>query len=167
MSAMPKLSVELLAGGGQMAFDLANGLGASACMQCGTAGELGEELAGWLEHDDADRPTAVAVVLCTPCADRIIEKHPRLYRRLDRHEPFPGVMPTCAGCVHQRHPARATSNCAHPDLKANGGAGLRMECPRPFSGFACGRGYGGPFVLFQGPVTCSGRAARASSEDAS
>ena len=73
----------------------------------------------WQEHDDADRPELRYIVLCGACADRLIEPHPRLYRRLDRNEPAPGVMRICEDCRH-----RQGGRCVSPRARAHGGPGL-------------------------------------------
>lgn len=88
-----------------------------ACQRCGS----GDALTFWREHDDRDRPEMIFVVLCAACADKIIVPHPRLYARLDKNEPAPGVMQICGGCS-----LRAGSRCTSPLAIANGGDGLRF-----------------------------------------
>lgn len=140
MSEWPKLS-ETLTGP----------RGLHYCQSCGE--ELGE-LRAWQEHDEADRPTPVAVMLCPACANRLIEPHPRLYRQIAAGEPFPGAMPCCHGCRHA-----VALACRSPMLKANGGAGLPLRFPTPAQAIACSRGRGGcrHLTIWQGPVTCDGR----------
>lgn len=124
------------------------------CSSCGVGAE-DAELTVWRECDDADRPTSTVIVLCPPCAGRIIEPHPRLYQATDisRGEPHPGAMPTCDDCSHRRGLV-----CGSPLLTANGGAGLPLRYPEPIRGFACRRGGGGgAFTSWRGPVECKGK----------
>ena len=88
------------------------------CQACGGHGDVHL----WMEHDDQDKPTAVAVILCGPCSDRIIESHPRLYARLPKNSPFPGCMPVCVDCIY-----RDGLCCTHKLLKSNGGPGRATE----------------------------------------
>ncbi len=90
------------------------------CQSCGAA--AGPNLARWIEHDDQDRPEPVVIVLCTPCSDKLVEAHARLYDRLDRNVPFPGCMSVCLDCRFRDH-VRCTSTAA----KINGGPGLDYE----------------------------------------
>ena len=116
-----------------------------ACQSCG--GDEGLE--GWQEHDQEDRPEPIAVVLCHHCRLRLIEPHPRLYRQMDKWEPFPGAMQLCVDCKH-----RQRLRCTHPDLKVNGGPGLLLTFPRPDMVIVCP---GGPQTLYHGPVSdCAG-----------
>jgi hypothetical protein len=109
------------------------------CQRCGngqlwTDGEPADwfvdastgQLYRWQEHDENDQREPILIVLCEDCAKRIIERHPRLYRQLQPHEPFPGAMPLCRDCVH-----RNELRCEHPDAKANGGSGLELIFPKP------------------------------------
>jgi hypothetical protein len=147
MSQWPKLS-ETLAGRRSLVY----------CQSCGAAGSA---LRAWQEHDEADQPTPVAVMLCPACAERLIEPHPRLYRQLAAGEPFPGAMPCCHGCRHA-----VAMACRSPMLKANGGSGLPLKFPTPTQAIACGRGgkNGGcrHLTIWQGPVTCDGRESKES-----
>lgn len=87
------------------------------CQRCG--GEA--DLSRWQEHDAVDQPEPRVVVLCLTCEEAVIEKHPRLYRRLEHYEPFPGSMHLCVDCEW-----REGVTCSHPDLMANGGPGLAV-----------------------------------------
>jgi hypothetical protein len=109
-------------------------------------------LAVWQEHDDTDRPELIYIVLCEACADRIIAEHPRLYRRVDRWAPVPGVMPACIGC------RRADGlRCRSPLLKVNGGPGLPIRPNVAVEGFACTRGKGcRRFVQYAHAPECKG-----------
>ena len=112
----------------------------------------------WIEHDAQYRPEAVVVVLCDPCAKRIIEPHPRLYDRLAPYQPMPGAMGICAGCVHNR-----SLVCRSQLAKFNGGPGLQIDAPEPGMMHVWGRGRdgrrtGGWTRSVPGPAkACSGR----------
>lgn len=127
------------------------------CQECGADGEIGEDLTAWQEHDDRDRPEPRAVVLCAPCSDRIIEPHPRLYRRLEPMAPMPGAMLLCEACDH-----RDRYLCRHPDLTINSGEGLVIRFPEATqyhaSGTRGGRRTGWWGMLYSGhPTECEGR----------
>jgi len=87
------------------------------CQRCGAY----ERLTTWQECDARDRPEVCHVVLCEPCADRVVKPHPRMYRRLAPNAPACGVMSICEGCQH-----RDGSRCRSPRAKANGGEGLQF-----------------------------------------
>lgn len=138
----PRLSVTLP---GPLAVD--------RCARC----QADHDLARWQEHDDRDGRENIVIVLCETCSAAIIEKHPRLYRRLHAWEPFPGSMPPCVACTH-----RDGTRCTHPDLKANGGPGLVLTYPHPMhalvDGVRGGRRTGWRETIWRGPVeTCVGR----------
>lgn len=128
------------------------------CQSCGAT--TLEERNRWQECDEEDLPEPIVVVLCTSCSDRLIEKHPRLYHQLERNQPWPGAMPLFVECGF-----RCALRCSHPDLKANGGPGLRLKAPPKLTGFWDGRGgpkggkrVGGMFTHYTGPVaSCAGR----------
>lgn len=128
------------------------------CQKCGRSGELFDELEVWLEHDEKDKATPVAVVLCPPCAKKIIEPHPRLYALQRKHAPIPGVMELCAACVH-----REGYRCRHEDLTVNGGPGLEIYYPEPMQAHVTyGRKRGGRrgewLMMWKGPATsCVGQ----------
>ena len=92
---------------------------ADRCNRCGYGLPGPHNLQVWQEHDDGDRPELRYVLLCKPCADKVIERHPRLYRLADRNEPCPGVMGQCEECIH-----RDGLVCRCPEMKANGGPGV-------------------------------------------
>lgn len=108
---MPRLSEQL---GGPARPD--------ACQGCGSPCDL----ALWQEHDDADRPERIVVLLCQACSKRVIDRHPRLYAELVRNQPWPGAMGVCARCRF-----RERLRCTHPDAKANGGTGVKLTLARP------------------------------------
>lgn len=97
--------------------------GRCQCRNCGTTAVA---VGYWQEHDEADQPQPIVVALCGRCADELIEPHPRLYRRLEANEPFPGTMDLCDNCLDRRGAA-----CVSPQSKANGGPGLTVIYPRP------------------------------------
>lgn len=126
------------------------------CAQCATA----RNVTIWREHGDGDQPEQIFIPLCRACSDRIIAEHPRLYSEQQKDAPMPGAMPTCVGCS-----LRAGSNCTSPDLKSNGGPGLKMKFPRPGEAMVdgvdkFGKRFGQRVLFFLGPVTCKGRVAR-------
>jgi hypothetical protein len=104
-----------------------------ACQACASPADLTR----WRECDDDDTPGPVVVTLCQPCADRLVERHPRLYVELAPHEPFPGAMPLCGDCRH-----RDGGQCIHPDLTWHGGPGLHIVAPKPRDIHICSRGRG-------------------------
>ena len=55
---------------------------------------------GWQEHDSRDEPEPIAVMLCTRCSARLITPHPRVYSRIPRRAPFPGIMDLCIERYH-------------------------------------------------------------------
>lgn len=135
------------------------------CQSCGCNGN--KDFTRWIEHDEDDRPETIVVVLCKPCADRIIEPHPRLYHSLPRFEPFPGAMSVCLDCAF-----REGVTCKCPKAQINGGPGLKYEQPEPTTahvdysdkkGRRCGRW----MRMYEGPVTaCSGKEAAKTNETA-
>src|SRR6185437_312395 len=124
------------------------------CQSCGWDCDL----ARWQECDEFDHKTPTVVVLCLKCGQELIESHPRLYHRLSHYEPLPGSMALCGACR-----CRAGVSCTHPDLRANGGAGLRLTIAKPNVAFVCGRGSGGKQVggqrtIWPAPASdCAGR----------
>ncbi|TAL29066.1 MAG: hypothetical protein EPN98_21735 [Phenylobacterium sp.] len=108
----------------------------TACNVCGLDSA---ELRAWREHDERDQPIEGIGALVFiggdhPDCIKVMEIHPRLYAEV---RGMPGYFPAlCGPCV-----SRSGLACSHPDLKANGGAGLYVT----LSGFAagailCGRG---------------------------
>lgn len=120
------------------------------CQSCGSD----QQLDRWQEHDDQDKPSHRAVVLCGRCSERIIKPHPRLYARMQPAEALPGAMGICVGCRHLQD-----LDCDHPDQKRLGGSGLRIISPK-IVGFACSRGRGGGCHSIYNPGVpsqCDGR----------
>jgi hypothetical protein len=135
------------------------------CQSCGAADLLEAAefprgvslfLSVWQEHDEHDRPERVFVVLCGKCEGRLIEKHPRLYARVPRFKPTPGVMALCVACKH-----RDGVTCKSPLATFNGGAGMTVNFPEPTRVHICRRGKGlrsGWETLYPAPPNgCEGR----------
>lgn len=125
--------------------------------RCQACGNCYTQLQWWQEHDEQDRPEPVLVILCGECAKKLIEPHPRLYANISRHTPWPGAMDLCVQCAF-----RHELGCAHRDLKANGGPGLKVDFPEPSQAMVCGRGKGGggcrQTTTYSGPPSsCAGR----------
>lgn len=124
------------------------------CQACGVVAS--HSLVRWQEHDGADEPSPVAVVLCESCSDRLIEAHPRLYRRLGRNEPFPGTMRICWECPH-----RDGVRCRSPLLRSNGGPGIRFpkaDATIHVDGIRNGRRFGEWYKRWSAePVHCEGK----------
>jgi hypothetical protein len=123
---------------------------------CQACGEVEQPLAAWQEHDANDKPEPIAVVLCAACSGKLIEPHPRLYRRLERNEPFPGTMTICLDC-----PARDGVRCKSPLSLANGGPGLPFPMPDSTAfvdGVRGGRRFGRVMRMWSKEVaTCKGK----------
>lgn len=120
------------------------------CAKCGGC----HLLQRWQEHDDLDRPEPKCVCLCKPCADRIIEPHPRLYRQVPDHHFLPGSASVCKGCRWQKH-----LSCTCPLAMFNGGAepGLVFD-PKPSMALIDSLSYRGPICFEIPPVkTCNGK----------
>jgi len=101
------------------------------CQCCG----IDHDLHVWIECDEADRETAVAMMVCDGCVKAHITPHARLYLQMEPNRPFPGAMHVCWPCIHQ-----VGLRCASPLLKANGGAGLPIRAAQPTTSFLCGGG---------------------------
>jgi hypothetical protein len=138
MSEWPKLSETL-----KPAVDM------MSCQNCGKECDIER----WEECDSADQPTKVVIVICDECSDAIIEKHPRLYRRLHCYEPMPGSMACCLNCME-----RKGLTCSHPALKRNGGDGLMIAYPMPtvafIDGVTNGKRWGGRHQIYHAPPDC-------------
>lgn len=132
--------------------------GPDAILACGVCGITVDPSdlpsAVYREHDEHDQPITgpEALVFVGPLAThaechRRLDAHPRLYAEASGD---PGTFPAlCGPCAHRRGRA-----CSHPDLRANGGAGLRVH----LSGLAaiiCGRG--GCRVPIAHAIGCDGR----------
>jgi hypothetical protein len=127
------------------------------CQSCGAEDRSAMKAEGigtkrFEEHDDMDQPEHRIVVLCRACQRDLIDAHPRLYRRLDANEPWPGCMDLCLDCRH-----RTGVTCAHPTLKANGGTGLQITTRRPTTAHInLGRGRGYWTRLYpEAPTACA------------
>lgn len=123
------------------------------CNVCGAAADP-VLLEAWREHDEYDRPIPGPEALVFLDASHnachaALNKHPRLYAE---ETAKPGAFPKlCGPCVN-----RLGLGCAHPDLRANGGAGLKVNITNPFTGaILCGRN--GQIVPVRDAVECVGR----------
>lgn len=128
------------------------------CQNCGAA----DPLTFWHECDEADRPTPQAVILCRPCADAIIEPHPRLYRETSTVTPLPGAMAICGDCRH-----RERLSCRSPVAQFNGGPGLEYE-PKGNFVHVCRspRRLSGWIYIASGPVKrCTGKKLKPQGEE--
>lgn len=108
------------------------------CQSCGAEGShsydftadapaiKGRRLRRWREHNQFDKPEPIAVILCAPCSDRLIEKHPRLYAEISANTPEPGTEAICLDCPHRDGVA-----CRCPLAVRNGGEGMAMVAPKP------------------------------------
>lgn len=129
------------------------------CSNCGQGPATGAALQRWRECDGKDQPTQTIVLLCAPCARRLIEPAPRLYVKVDANAPLLGTMEMCAECRH-----RKMLSCTNPLTKANGGPGLILKVAEPIRGFQDGQDpktrkrTGGPFEIWPSPPSsCAGR----------
>jgi hypothetical protein len=124
------------------------------CRSCGGScvpkygnGLMRLSISRWQEHDHNDKPEPRIIVLCSKCSDRMIEPHPRLYKKLEDNDPWPGAMEICLDCKF-----RSGTSCSSPDAKANGGNGVMLTIAKPFTGFIDGPKYSGPFVNWPKPA---------------
>lgn len=123
---------------------------------CQGCGSQRRDLFIWQECDEHDRPEMIFVVLCKPCTDRLIEPHPRLYKRRANVDPMPGAMVLCIPCKH-----RDGTRCANTKATMNGGQGLNIIGPKPDVAFVHGtrngRRCGWREVIYPGPpIACTG-----------
>ena len=94
------------------------------CQCCGVSDD--DLLLRHVVCDEYGQRTRVVVVLCEPCTDRLVPWHTRLHHELGHNEPWTGCMKICSDCK-----VRVGSVCTHPDLKLNGGAGLKITIAKP------------------------------------
>lgn len=109
---------------------------------CNLCGLAAEQLSAWREHDEHDRPLEgpgrlvfIGVGAEHGACREHLDKHPRLYAEVTG---LPGTFPRlCGDC-----PNRKGFACSHPNLKANGGPGLKVELDNAWAANAiiCGRG---------------------------
>lgn len=145
---------------------IARGLGVDPLFVCGVCGLTVDPadlpLTVWREHDERDKPiagTGAIVFLGAGTAHAACKKrlddHPRLYAE-EAGAPghFPGL---CESCTNRRGLA-----CSHPDLKANGGEGLRVSL-NAFAAIVCVRG-GGCHKPIAHAVRCAGRSVNVKGE---
>jgi len=108
------------------------------CQSCGRCHEERNALARFQECDDRDQGEQLVVVLCRLCSERLVEKHPRLYRQLEDARPWPGCMGVCLSCRH-----REGVTCTSPASEFNGGAGHTFEPKPQLAHIRCTRRYSG------------------------
>lgn len=121
-----------------------------SCQACGQTAAGERTLERWRECDEWDKPTRRIVVLCAPCARRLIRPHARLYIALSPNEPHTGTMPLCLECRWRRG-----CDCANPLARVNGGAGVPLVVRQPIIAFLCP---GGETRLWPAaPTWCGGR----------
>jgi hypothetical protein len=129
--------------------------GPDRILRCNLCGGDSEDLRVWREHNERDNPTDVLVFVGADhekCSKRL-EDHPRLYRE---ETGDPGHFPAlCGPCVH-----REGHGCRHPDLKANGGGGLRVDLTDPMRGIVCMLGRNGPIRIPRRALRCAGRSTK-------
>ena len=126
------------------------------CGNCGVGDET-KLVHVWIEHDENDRPEMKFVTLCDPCADKIIEPHPRLYSPVGQNVPMPGIMDICLSCTR-----RVGMACTSPLAKFNGGPGMNVNASKPITAFVDGtrngRRVGWRMRIFSTPPNaCTGR----------
>jgi len=124
---------------------------------CNVCGGPSEVLEVWRAHDERDQPIAGNHALVFLGAG---DSHKACHAKLDAHprafaeeEGRVGHLPRlCGPCTFRRGLA-----CAHPDSKANGGAGLEIRVAA-MSGVVCfGKGRGGCKRILQPALECVGR----------
>lgn len=126
---------------------------------CNVCGKPAEEFDLYLEHGAGDLPPpedqrrAALVYLGRDHRDclKVLEAHPRLYAQVRGD---PGHFPLlCGPCQNRRE-----MSCTHPDLKANGGAGLNVSLLDPLRGvIACNSR--GRIKVVHTAMNCVGRVA--------
>jgi hypothetical protein len=118
------------------------------------ANKIFPTLQRWREHNGADNPENIIVTLCTPCGNKLIEKHPRLYSRVYPNTPEGGAMTICQGCKFLDN-----NKCTNPRAIRNGGEGVAVITPRPTRVHLNYGGKGGKWIESypSPPKTCEGR----------
>lgn len=124
---------------------------------CNVCGQPAEEFEIFLEHGAGDLPppefARLSALVFLGIGHRecykVLEKHPRLYARVRGN---PGHFPLlCGPCTN-----REGLECKHPDLRANGGAGLSVNLSDPLRGaILCGSR--GRITVVTRAMSCVGR----------
>ncbi len=133
-------------------------LSADRLARCNVCGKPATIFGVWRAFDEFDRapmPGTRALVFLgdddehKECRAKL-DAHPRLFKEeIGQPGHFPRL---CGPCVH-----RSGFHCTHPDLKATGGEGLKVELGG-LSGVRCfGRGRGGCQTILQRALSCAGR----------
>lgn len=126
---------------------------------CNVCGEPAEELAAFLEHGAGDKPppedqrhaALVFIGRGHRACMKVLEAHPRLYAEVRGD---PGHFPLLCGPCQNRDGMA----CKHPDLRANGGAGLSVSLSDPLRGaIICGSR--GRITVVNRAMSCKGRVA--------
>ena len=104
------------------------------CQICGLEYDDITSLNLWWEADDRDKHDSDISPVILVCKSkkclRVIKEHERLYIEMPWSQGGPGkFMLICGPC-----PLRKGSMCTHPDLLANGGAGLEVFYTPLFDG---------------------------------
>jgi hypothetical protein len=98
----------------------------------------------WWEcrEDDSIDPEKILVTCRSKACEKVINDHERLYREIPWGRGGPGkFMLLCGNCMN-----REGTQCTHPNLKANGGNGLKvtysalpkvMVCFHEYTGLGC------------------------------
>lgn len=127
---------------------------------CSVCGQPSSKLQFWRECDERDRPIDRGIFLGGDHRDcrRTLDQHPRLYV----HETGdPGFFPRLCGDCKFRHLDDIEGGCTHPDLKMNGGQGLRVDLTDPMRGVICALGGDGkPVRITREALACVGREVR-------
>lgn len=122
---------------------------------CALCGRSSSKLGAWREHDERDRPLdgPLAVVFIGddhPDCMKRMQEHPRLYAE---ETGDPGMFPRlCGDCPH-----RVGLACDHPDLKKNGGEGLRVELDQGWAAHTIICGAHGRLRVVHHAVGCAGK----------
>jgi hypothetical protein len=95
------------------------------CQLCGFVSNDICEFCMWFECDDQDKVEADNILVLCQKKDckKVVDSHPRLYVEIPWSRGGPGkFMLLCGNCEH-----RNGTKCKHPQLKENGGPGLKVN----------------------------------------
>jgi len=130
------------------------------CQICGFESDDKCSFRMFTECDDSDHPEYdnVIVVCDNEKCRKVIDDHPRLYQEIPWQANFPNgpgkFMLLCGDCKF-----RNGVKCSHPELKANGGKGLKVDLskglPIVHISYADGTGITRPNMSVA--VECAGR----------
>jgi hypothetical protein len=94
------------------------------CQLCGSEKSDIVEFTMWWECDENDEidPEKILVTCRSEACGKTIDDHERLYREISWGRGGPGkFMLLCGNCIN-----REGTRCTHPNLRANGGNGLKV-----------------------------------------